>query len=94
MHFIWQEKKQAQNYTKYWKMIFKFLFDMEMHWKKPWLVLLGVIILVQVFGISSGCFPEEKRSLLDFKAAYSNDSAAFVGGSPKEKLLCLGARHL
>ena len=47
---------------------------MEWLWKKPWLVLVGTIVLVHVFGSSSGCFPEEKVSLLDFKAAYSNES--------------------
>ena len=47
---------------------------MECLWKKPWLVLMGVIVLAQMFGSSSGCFPEEKASLLDIKAAYSNES--------------------
>ena len=47
---------------------------MEWPWKKLWLVLVGTIALVQVFGSSNGCFPEEKGSLLEFKAAYSNES--------------------
>ena len=46
---------------------------MEWLWKKPWLLLMGVTVLVQVLGSSSGCVPEEKRSLPDIKAAYSNE---------------------
>ncbi|MED6112251.1 hypothetical protein PIB30_059986 [Stylosanthes scabra] len=43
--------------------------------KKPWLVLVvNTIVLVQVFGHVNGCFPEEKRSLLEFKAAYSKET--------------------
>ncbi|XP_061360464.1 receptor-like protein 56 [Gastrolobium bilobum] len=33
-----------------------------------------MLLLGQVYGSSGGWFQEEKRSLLDFKAAYSNDS--------------------
>ncbi|MED6198455.1 hypothetical protein PIB30_066395 [Stylosanthes scabra] len=55
---------------------------MEWGWKKPWLVVLRVVIVIgvlqfQVFGRNSsnnGCFPEEKKSLLEFKSAYSNES--------------------
>ncbi|KAL4293731.1 LRR receptor-like serine/threonine-protein kinase FLS2 [Arachis ipaensis] len=49
---------------------------MECPWKKPWVVLMGAIALIQLYGSinSHGCFTEEKRSLLEFKAAYSNDS--------------------
>ncbi|XP_052107830.1 receptor-like protein 9a isoform X2 [Arachis duranensis] len=50
--------------------------DMECRWKKPWVTLMGatVLMMIQIFGSSSGCFPEEKRSLLEFKASYSDDS--------------------
>ncbi|MED6112250.1 hypothetical protein PIB30_059985 [Stylosanthes scabra] len=51
--------------------------DMKCRWKKPWVMLMGATVLMsQTFGssISSGCFPEEKRSLLEFKACYSDDS--------------------
>ncbi|MED6169591.1 hypothetical protein PIB30_022660 [Stylosanthes scabra] len=43
--------------------------------KKQWLVLVGTtLVLVQVLVNTSGCFREEKRSLLEFKSAYSNHS--------------------
>ncbi|MED6112249.1 hypothetical protein PIB30_059984 [Stylosanthes scabra] len=51
--------------------------EMECAWKKPWVMLMGAAVLMnEIFGssISSGCFPEEKRSLLEFKACYSDDS--------------------
>ncbi|MED6106706.1 hypothetical protein PIB30_007029 [Stylosanthes scabra] len=48
---------------------------MERAWKKPWVVMMGAaVLLIEIFGSSSGCFPEEKRSLLEFKASYSDDS--------------------
>ncbi|XP_057725003.1 receptor-like protein 9b isoform X4 [Arachis stenosperma] len=50
--------------------------DMECRWKKPWVTLMGatVLMMIQIFGSSSGCFPEEKISLLEFKNSYSDDS--------------------
>ncbi|KAL4293728.1 hypothetical protein HN51_044313 [Arachis hypogaea] len=43
--------------------------------KKRWMVLVGsILVLVQVFVNTSGCFREEKRSLLELKTAYSNHS--------------------
>lgn len=42
--------------------------------EKPGLLSLGAIVMVQVFGIISGCFLQEKAALLDFKATYFNDS--------------------
>ncbi|QHN96506.1 hypothetical protein S83_062895 [Arachis hypogaea] len=53
---------------------------MEWSWKKPWLVMMIAIIVIglllfQVSGSnSSGYFPEEKKALLEFKSAYSNES--------------------
>ncbi|KAL4366042.1 uncharacterized protein [Arachis hypogaea] len=48
-----------------------------MDWPKkmPLLVLVvTTIVLVEVFGNVNGCFPEEKKSLLEFKAAYYNET--------------------
>ncbi|MED6169594.1 hypothetical protein PIB30_022663 [Stylosanthes scabra] len=50
---------------------------MECPWKKPWLIfMMGAIVLILLLGSNNinGCFTEEKRSLLDFKAAYSSDN--------------------
>ncbi|MED6169590.1 hypothetical protein PIB30_022659 [Stylosanthes scabra] len=47
---------------------------MECGRMKPWVVLMGAISLIELMYGSNGCFTEEKRSLLEFKAAYSNDS--------------------
>ncbi|KAK7324496.1 hypothetical protein VNO77_28082 [Canavalia gladiata] len=50
---------------------------MDLGWKKPWLALLGgiLVLLSEVLG-SDGCFEEERRALLDFKASYSNNPMA------------------
>ncbi|KAL1299760.1 hypothetical protein AAHE18_18G131500 [Arachis hypogaea] len=58
---------------------------MEGPWKKPWVILMEGIVLIQLFGRNNGCFTEEKRSLLDFKASYSNYALlpSWVNDSPK-----------
>ncbi|XP_057724562.1 receptor-like protein 15 [Arachis stenosperma] len=58
---------------------------MEGPWKKPWVILMEGIVLIQLLCRNNGCFTEEKRSLLDFKASYSNDALlpSWVNDSPK-----------
>ncbi|KAK7272604.1 hypothetical protein RJT34_29312 [Clitoria ternatea] len=50
--------------------VFKFGLEMEL----PCLVVLGAIVVLGHVVGSNGCFPEEKRALLDFKASYANET--------------------
>ncbi|KAK7335219.1 hypothetical protein VNO80_26996 [Phaseolus coccineus] len=55
--------------------MFNLVFHMELYRKKWWLVLLlgAIVVFGDVLG-TNGCFQEEKRALLDFKASYGNES--------------------
>ncbi|XP_068499744.1 receptor-like protein 56 [Phaseolus vulgaris] len=54
--------------------MFNLVFHMELYRKKWWLVLLLSAIVFGDVLCTNGCFQEEKRALLDFKASYGNES--------------------
>ncbi|QHO02634.1 uncharacterized protein DS421_13g425460 [Arachis hypogaea] len=78
--------------------MFKVVLRVErMTMEKPWLVtMFAALVMLQAFGIISGCFLEEKAALLEFKSTYFNASVlpSWVEDDPNCCGLWIGACHL